>query len=765
MGVRLAMRLMAGLALMLGLAGVAAAQEPFPEPIPLAYPEHYGGIPLSRRDTPPEQRAAEEADANAAEAACNTGDLAGCTRLGRAFLYGKGREQNRPVAELLLRQACDGAEAAGCFSLGVLLRSTGEPGPLALGAQALSRGCRLGDLEACAEEADVTESGVDGLGGDRAAAAALRRAACEKGAVSACRRIGSELVVSDDPAQRKEGLRLLERLCRAEDRDACSLVAGPLANEIPPRTALAREMLAIGCRSGAAYQCRELGDKVFADASGPPETRTAALALFDRACTLASHFCTLPEQIRARPALVTSCASGVQADCVRLGEIYGRDSTSPLHSPAEAAMLLGGACEAGIADACGPAARVLSDDPGPPTAEVWARIARLYEAGCALGVNADCQTLGELLLVETPLPPDRPRGYALLTLACERGDERSCESFEEKVRFDPDAPVAVADLRHSPPLTEAEQAEQDRREAEEEERERRARREQTCRSSEVAFRGAVFADTICMSVVRVIKGFRVKPGGAPWQALLWRPERMAGRNLSAADRVECGGALIREGWILTAAHCVVDKDKRPLIGAGHRIRLGVYNPRANEGISYPIMRAIAHPTYHEKSRAFDIALIQFDPRSGADSGATGPIARITLDPKPLGQRDIRGGMEVYTFGWGREAVNGQSSDHLKGAKMQIEDPVACATRTKFRGDLLQDALLCASAADRSQACNGDSGGPLVTYGDGRPTVIGVVSAGEECGATGVPSRYTRVAKVRDWIADVLAGVPPERRRR
>jgi secreted trypsin-like serine protease len=49
-----------------------------------------------------------------------------------------------------------------------------------------------------------------------------------------------------------------------------------------------------------------------------------------------------------------------------------------------------------------------------------------------------------------------------------------------------------------------------------------------------------------------------------------------------------------------------------------------------------------------------------------------------------------------------------------------------------------------------------------------PVVIGVVSAGTNCGETGVASRYTRVGKMTDWIARVLRGVerpvaPPARR--
>ena len=52
----------------------------------------------------------------------------------------------------------DGAEAAGCLALGQLFRSTLDPAVLANGTLALARACRLGNLEACAEEAEACYS-------------------------------------------------------------------------------------------------------------------------------------------------------------------------------------------------------------------------------------------------------------------------------------------------------------------------------------------------------------------------------------------------------------------------------------------------------------------------------------------------------------------------------------------------------------------------------------------------------------------------------
>lgn len=734
-----------GAVLGLTLASPAAAQDM----IPYSYIEFSEGdvVVLARRDKPAERVAAEQAAADAAEAACNAGDLAGCSALGRAFMLGEGRPQNRPVAELLLRQACDGAEPAGCLALGQLLRSTREREVLAAGTLFLGRACRLGNVDACAEEAEAVDRGNDGANSDREAANVLRRAACAKGSASACRALGSELVNTEDPATKAEGLRILEGLCRAGDERACGRILTELRRETPLRAALAVEMADTGCRAGTPYLCSELGQLLFEQGSGLPENRTPALAAFDRACALNEVFCGTPAAIRSRPVLAESCQRGVQADCIALGRLYASDD-SMLYSPAEALQLLGGACDAGQAEACSSAAEALR----PSSPEQFDQVMRWLDRGCTGGDVDDCDRLGEMLLGGDYVPQDVARGYAMLAMACEGGRTSSCDKLDRYAMSDPDVPMISVDARYGPPLSAAEEAELERREREAKE-EAEARR---CSTSEVSFRGMIYIDTICdKSVVAITFGRLANAGEAPWQALLWRPETMNRRELSFGERVECGGALIREGWVLTAAHCVIDGKRRLTLTPGHRVRLGVLDIRARDGVEFGIRRVFAHPRYHEPSRTFDIALVELETRRRVRIGMPQTIKTIPFEGTTSRQRAPQAGAPVYVFGWGHTAFRGSSSARLKVAKMALEAVAQCESRNRLSGYLL-GSILCASAADLSQACDGDSGGPLVSY-EGRPIVIGVVSAGTECGRSRVPTRYTRVSKMTDWIENVLAG--------
>ncbi len=742
----------------LAVLSVPAAAQP---QIPLDYSDA-NTIKRADPDKSAALRAREEAAANAAETACAARDAAGCGALGKAYFHGEGKPQNRPVAEIYLRRACDAADPEGCLWLGTLFVSVGKPEPAEMGIAALERGCRLGSLEACNSAADAIENRTPARPDDQAVATRLRRDACAKGGASACNALGMALVGSDDPAQRDEGMALLERQCRSGNGEACSLVISPLRQTIPPRTDLAREIAELGCRAGVPYLCRELGEMLFAEAAGPPESRTAALSQFDRACALDSLFCTLPGQIRARPALEESCKRGVQADCVALGRIYSLDSNSPLYSPAEAIKLLGTACETGALEGCSAAALMITDGGGQITPEDAAQMMRWHDIGCTGGSTPDCKQLAQLLLKGDPFPSDRERGYALLGQLCEGGESDVCATLDEIALDDPDAPLFVADSRFVPPLSE-EEAEQRKQEVEKSRAEGAALRERACTSTSVTIDGLVYHDRICSSVVRVLRGFAARPGEAPWQALIWRPEKLGNLALTPAQRVLCGGSVIRQGWILTAAHCLTDEGGVSIATAGHRVRLGLNNPLSEEGFSYPIIRAIPHPDFKLKILAFDIALVQYDPARGTRGSSTTIAPRqIRLDPMPLEARRLEALDRVTTYGWGVTKVGtGLVPDHLRGARLRLRDAATCTNITKFTDDR-RNSVVCADdtrLSEGGQACSGDSGGPLISFGgaDPVPTVIGVVSGGVACGTAGKPSRYIRVAHplVQKWLRETL----------
>lgn len=107
--------------------------------------------------------------------------------------------------------------------------------------------------------------------------------------------------------------------------------------------------------------------------------------------------------------------------------------------------------------------------------------------------------------------------------------------------------------------------------------------------------------------VRIINGQNAKRNAWPWFALI-----MVQRRTSGQKSPECGGTLISDRFVLTAAHCVLEQNRRTIRRSRLTIRLGESDlKRAGDGeVDVDVERIIAHPNFQPNTFKNDIALIE-----------------------------------------------------------------------------------------------------------------------------------------------------------
>ncbi|NP_956650.1 vitamin K-dependent protein C precursor [Danio rerio] len=229
-----------------------------------------------------------------------------------------------------------------------------------------------------------------------------------------------------------------------------------------------------------------------------------------------------------------------------------------------------------------------------------------------------------------------------------------------------------------------------------------------------------------------------KRGESPWQALI----------LNHLGRFHCGGVLIDENWVLTAAHCLETSSK-------FSVRLGDYQRFKFEGseVTLPVKQHISHPQYNPITVDNDIALLRLD----------GPVKFSTyilpacLPSLELAKRMLhRNGTVTIITGWGK---NNQSATSYNSTLHYVELPIVDNKEcSRHMMNNLSDNMLCAGVLGQvKDACEGDSGGPMMTLFHDTWFLVGLVSWGEGCGQRDKLGIYTKVASYLDWIDSVRQG--------
>ncbi|KAM8804095.1 transmembrane protease serine 11D-like [Rhynchonycteris naso] len=235
-------------------------------------------------------------------------------------------------------------------------------------------------------------------------------------------------------------------------------------------------------------------------------------------------------------------------------------------------------------------------------------------------------------------------------------------------------------------------------------------------------------DLMTLSEDRVVGGVTAEEGDWPWQV-----------SLQLKRVHHCGGTLISNSWILTAAHCF--RNQR--------------NPRswtATFGTSsvFPVQRIqintiLIHNDYNSASHENDIAAVKLD----RDIKFTKNIHTVCL---PEANQNILPGSTAYVTGWGSQTFAGNTVRDLQQGRVYIISNNVCNAPTSYDGAVLPEMLCAGLRQGGVDACRGDSGGPLVQQDSRRLWfLVGIVSWGYQCGLEDKPGVYTRVTAYRDWI--------------
>nr|XP_025747545.1 putative serine protease 47 [Callorhinus ursinus] len=260
-------------------------------------------------------------------------------------------------------------------------------------------------------------------------------------------------------------------------------------------------------------------------------------------------------------------------------------------------------------------------------------------------------------------------------------------------------------------------------------------------------------NTVCgkpKAMGRIYGGQDVLAGQWPWQASL-RYQRTH----------VCGAVLIDPLWLVSTAHCFLNKSHAPadyqvLLGS---TRLYQHTQHAQE---MSLSRIIVHPDF-EKHHPFgsDIVMLQLH----LPVNLTSYIAPACL-PSPGMQ--LSSSLSCWITGWGMlsEDKHLHSPFHLQEGKVSLIENEFCNVLYRQRLSnsktySVQEEMLCAGDFSTGKAiCQGDSGGPLVCDLPTAWVLVGLASWGLDCRHPIYPSVFTRVDYFTDWINKIRRLTPP-----
>ena len=248
---------------------------------------------------------------------------------------------------------------------------------------------------------------------------------------------------------------------------------------------------------------------------------------------------------------------------------------------------------------------------------------------------------------------------------------------------------------------------------------------------------------------------RSETGAWPWVVAIYRLDR-------GNPVFHCGGAVISECMILTAAHCLFGRNiTELLVVVGDTQRF----VKEFSEKTYTTKQVFIHPDYDPVSYNRDIALLVLH-----CNVTCSPYVRKVCLPTPQDNIYYRPGTQCILAGWGATERRklGENSSAISTAMKELHLPIAdktiCinSTSPQYQIDVTNYTVCAGDGTGNNDVCDGDSGSSLFCklnkekeIDDDSYVVVGIASWGEGCGQPRKYNIFTHLLNLMDWVEHVM----------